>query len=169
MGVISSPLQYNRLSCGCGWMRCRFWTVKNSKNCKFNSRLNVFVTRPANNVRPAPCQCVTELEYVMEGTVWTYCCFLSEHPGDRKKKFTPQTSGLTVHHLPHPCSGFLCLQRPGKNQLPMHTLCYRSFFMWSASVFKTVCVVDCSGLFQQMVSRLHTTVWALPERPFSLL
>ena len=36
------------------------------------------------------------------------------------------------------------------------------FFMWS------VCVLDCSGLFQPMVSGLHAAVRALPERPLSL-
>lgn len=36
------------------------------------------------------------------------------------------------------------------------------FFMWS------VCVLDCSGLFQPMVSGLRAAVRALPERPFGL-
>lgn len=36
------------------------------------------------------------------------------------------------------------------------------FLMWS------VCVLDCSGLFQPMVSGLRAAVRALPERPFGL-
>ncbi|XP_051796146.1 transmembrane 6 superfamily member 1 isoform X3 [Acanthochromis polyacanthus] len=35
-----------------------------------------------------------------------------EHSGDFEGRFAPQTSGLPLHHLPHPSAGFLCLQRP---------------------------------------------------------
>lgn len=60
---------------------------------------------------------------------------LSEYSGGWKKKFTPQTSGLTFFYLPRPCFCVLCLPRPGKKN-GCHTILASVFLMHSPSGFK---------------------------------